>query len=94
MKGKELFDEMTDLLKALGYRIRKDNGTFNGGACILRDERLIVLNKNLPMEIHLSILANVLFKHKDEIYIKPKVREFIEKEGGTFSETIEIIVKK
>lgn len=93
MKNKELYDSMIEVLKGLGYRILKDNGTFNGGACILKDERLIVLNKNLPLEMHLSILANALYQHQNEVYLKPKIREFVEKEGKTLS-TIDIVIKK
>lgn len=94
MKNKELYLAIVDILKNLGYKIRKDVGSFNGGACYLREEKVIVLNKNYPLEIHLSILASVLYQHQNEIFIKPNVRDFIEKEGKNISSPIEIIVVK
>ncbi len=94
MKNKDLYLAIVDILKNLGYKIRKDSGSFNGGACYLREEKVIVLNKSFPLEIHLSILASVLYQHQNEIYIKPNVRDFIEKIGKNLSSPIELIVKK
>lgn len=86
---------MIDLLKSLGYKIRRENGNFEGGACIVRDEKIIILNKTLPIEVHLSILSNVIFEHSDKIFIRPKVREFIEKQVERNNiKPIEIVVKQ
>ena len=94
MKQKEIYDEMIDLLKSLGYKIRKENGNFEGGACILRDEKIIILNKTLPIELHLSILSNVISEYSDKIFIRPKIREFIEKQIERSNlKPIEIVVK-
>ncbi|MGB9770942.1 MAG: hypothetical protein ACPLX7_03070 [Candidatus Kapaibacteriota bacterium] len=94
MKNKQLYDEMVEILQSIGYRVRKDSGSFNGGACFLKDEKIIVLNKILPIEAHLSILANILYEYLDKIYIKPRVREFVEKEGNSSSNLIEIVINK
>lgn len=92
MKSKELYNEMLEALKSLGFKIRRDNGNFGGGACLFKDEKIIVLNKNLPLENHLSILSSVLYSFLDETYLKPKVREFVEKEGKSLSPFLEIII--
>jgi hypothetical protein len=94
MKPKALIEEMTEILKSLGYKIRKDNGTFNGGACLFKNEKIIVLNKNMPDEVNLKVLSSVLYEHLDEIYIKPRIREFIEKEGLNIEKSVEIIINK
>lgn len=94
MKTKELYNEMLEALKSIGFKILRDNGNFAGGACLLKDEKIIVLNKNLPLENHLSILANVLYSYLDETYLKPKVRDFVEKEGKFLSPFLEIIIAK
>ncbi|MCX7908258.1 MAG: hypothetical protein N2560_01905 [Ignavibacteria bacterium] len=94
MKDKQLFEEMVNILKSLGYKIRKDSGSFGGGACVLQDEKIVVLNRNLPLEVHLSILANVLSNHQSEIFIQPRVRDFIEQERQKVSPLIEIIINK
>lgn len=94
MKSKEILTGMVEILKSLGYNVRKDNGTFNGGACILKEEKIIVLNRNLPIETQLSILSNVLYEYIDKIYIQPKIREFVEREGKNLTTPIEIVVNK
>ncbi|ROL56781.1 hypothetical protein D9V84_07100 [Bacteroidetes/Chlorobi group bacterium Naka2016] len=94
MKSKALFEEMVEILKSIGYNVRKDNGSFTGGACIVKEQKLIVLNKNYPIEAYVDILASILYDYLDKIYIKPKVREFIESEGKKVSTPIEIIVNK
>ncbi len=94
MKSKELFNEMLEALKSIGFKIRRDNGNFAGGACLFKNEKIIVLNKNLPVENHLSILSNILYSYLDETYLKPKVREFVEKEGKFLSPFLEIIILK
>lgn len=94
VKPKELYEEMIEILKSIGYSVRKDNGSFTGGACVLKDEKIIVLNRNLPIETQLSVLSTVLYEYVDKIYIRPRVREFVEKEGKNVILPIEIVVKK
>lgn len=95
MKNKVIYDELIELLKNLGYKIRKENGNFEGGACIIKDEKIIVLNKNTPIELHLSIMSAVAYEYSDKIFIKPKLREFIEKEIQKIDlKPIEIVVKQ
>ncbi len=93
MKKKVIYDELTELLKDLGYKVRKENGNFEGGACIIKDEKLIVLNKNTPIELHLSIMSAVAYEYSDKFFIKPKLREFIENEAQKIDlKQIEIVV--
>ncbi|MCX7879382.1 MAG: hypothetical protein N2517_01845 [Ignavibacteria bacterium] len=95
MQKKKILEELVELLKSLGFKIRKDSGNFEGGACILFSEKLIVLNKNMPTEIHFKVLANVARDYLNKIYIKPRLREIIEKELETNSlQPIEIYVSK
>jgi hypothetical protein len=94
MKIKELYGELLEIAKSIGFSIKKDNGNFHGGACVLYDERIILLNKNVPLEAHINIIANAIAPYINEIFIKPKVRELIEKEiDRGLNNPIEIIVK-
>ncbi|MEX2117647.1 MAG: hypothetical protein WEB37_12245 [Bacteroidota bacterium] len=76
---------MTRELEALaansGIGIRYEKGDFEGGYCILKAERLIMVNKKLAPPRKASILAQGLAEIGiDEVYLKPAVREFIEDE--------------
>lgn len=92
MKQNELLEEMIDTAKKLGILIRKDSGSFRGGYCIMKDKEIVVLNRSTPKETILSILSQTLIKYADEIYLKPAVREYIEKEAEKFVEEEKIVV--
>lgn len=56
-------------------------GDFEGGYCVLKAERIIVVNKRLAAVRRASVLAQGLAEVGiNEIYLKPAVREFIEDE--------------
>lgn len=94
MKTRNFYKELIKLASILGYTIRRDNGNFRGGACILNSEKIIVLNKNLPIESQANILSNAIYPEIQSKFIKPGLRERIEKEveNGIIT-PIEIIVK-
>ncbi|MGQ9819423.1 MAG: hypothetical protein ACUVQ1_05810 [Candidatus Kapaibacteriales bacterium] len=93
MKIKEFYKELTELAISLGYTIRRDNGNFRGGACILNKEKIIVLNKNFPLEYQANILSNAIYQEIQSKFIKPELRERIEKEvDNGFLTPIQIIV--
>lgn len=93
MRIKDFYKELLELATFVGYKIRKDNGNFRGGACILNDQKLIVLNKYLPIESQVNVIANAIYTNIDTIYLKPNLREKIEKEvENGFLTPIEIIV--
>lgn len=73
--------ELEVLAANSGIGLRYEKGDFEGGYCVLKDERLIVVNKKLPPARRASILAQGLAEIGiDELYLKPAVREFIEDE--------------
>ncbi len=81
MNKEALLEELRETCGHMGYKLRLEKGDFKGGACILREERQIVINKRLPIERRLSILALALAEIGiDDVYIKPAVRSFIEDE--------------
>lgn len=47
-------------LKELGYTVRYEKGNFLGGECRLRNDRVVVVNRFLPLEGKLYTLANVI----------------------------------
>jgi len=81
MTPEQMTRELESLAANSGISIRYEKGDFEGGYCILKAERLIVVNKKLAPPRKASILAQGLAEIGiDEVYLKPAVREFIEDE--------------
>jgi len=81
MTQEELFKELEELAERGGVSLRYEKGDFDGGFCVLKAERIIVINKRLAPQKRTSILAQALAEVGiEEIYLKPAVREFIEDE--------------
>lgn len=73
--------DLTEILEKIGYTVRTEKGIFKGGFCILNEQKLFLLNKNLEQDRKISVLAkNIAVFGVDDIYIKPGIRELIENE--------------
>ncbi len=84
MKPAHLFSEFEKLAEEMSIRIVQGKGNFKGGYCILENESVIVVNKNKPMEHRVKCLVEAFSNLKlDSIYVKPVLREMIEKEKET-----------
>jgi hypothetical protein len=74
MNKEALLEELRETVEALGYKIRYERGDFNGGSCILREERLLVVNRKYAIERKISIIARALGElGVDAIFVKPAV---------------------
>jgi len=81
MDQNELITELESLAGQLGIRIRYEKGDFEGGYCVLKSEKLLVINKKIPSSKRLSVLARGISEiGLDNTYVKPAVRAFIEDE--------------
>ena len=84
MKIKQIYEELLKIINDSGISVRKDNLIKSrGGYCLLNDNKLIILNKTLPVESHSSILARCIDELKlnsGENFISPAIREYIENE--------------
>lgn len=79
MKPEKLLLELEDIIGKLGYSIRKERGNFRGSNCVLEGQKIIMLNKNYPVELHVGTLARFIFSQKhEELYLKPAVRKALE----------------
>jgi hypothetical protein len=77
-----LFQELREVCSSMGYLLRIEKGDFRGGHCILKLERILVINKRLSIDGRLASLARALSEMDlDSVYVKPGVRQFIEKEA-------------
>ena len=81
MDKEALLEELRETVEALGYKIRYERGDFSGGSCILREERLLVVNRKYTIERKISVIARALSElGVDAIFVKPAVRELIDTE--------------
>jgi hypothetical protein len=81
MTHEQILSELEQLASNCGISIRYEKGDFDGGYCVLKTERLIVINKRLAPARRASVLAQGLAEVGiDEMYLKPVLREYIEDE--------------
>ncbi|MGA9364598.1 MAG: hypothetical protein WBW16_09550 [Bacteroidota bacterium] len=81
MENQELLPELGSIASQLGIKLRYEKGDFEGGYCVLKSERIIVINKKLSPAVRLSVLARGISEiGLNNIYVKPAVRNFIEDE--------------
>lgn len=87
IKEKE-FEEMVQDLKSiaaqLGAEVRFEKGDFKGGYCILKDSKVIVINKMTNLQRKVIVLSMALKElGVDKIYLTPRMREIIEEMAET-----------
>ncbi len=81
MTQEQILKELEDLAEKCGIALRMEKGDFDGGFCVLKEERIIVINKRLALQKKTSVLAQALAEVGiEEVYLKPAVREYIEDE--------------
>jgi hypothetical protein len=81
MTAEQLLAELEELAENSNIGIRYEKGNFDGGYCVLKADRLIVINKKFLAPRRASLLAQALAEVGiDEVYLKPVIREFIEDE--------------
>lgn len=82
LKEKELENILSDLKEIasqLGAKVRFERGDFQGGYCIVKADKTIVINKLSSLQKKIIILTTALKElGVNEIYLPPKLREIIE----------------
>lgn len=75
----DLIQDLKSLASQLGATVRFEKGDFKGGYCILKESKVIVINKMANLQKKAFILSMALKElGVDDIYINPKLREVIE----------------
>lgn len=78
----EIIQELRTIASQLGAAVRFEKGDFSGGYCLLKDDKVIVINKNANLQKKAMILSAALKElGVDDIYVNPKLRELIEEMG-------------
>lgn len=57
---KSLQEKLTAVLKSLSYHVRYERGNFQGGYCIVHDQKTIVINKFHPLEGKINTLIDII----------------------------------
>jgi hypothetical protein len=87
IKEKEFEDTLQDLkalAAQLGASVRFEKGDFKGGYCILKESKVIVINKMANLQRKVMILSAALKElGVDKIYLTPKIREIIDEMAET-----------
>jgi hypothetical protein len=79
---KQMLTELEEVAERLGFKVRYEKGNFAGGYCILKESKLLVINSRNEIERRIIILSKSLKEIGiDEIFVKPNVREIIDKES-------------
>jgi hypothetical protein len=82
----EFIQELKVLAVQLGAEVRFEKGDFKGGYCILKESKVIVINKMANLQRKAIILSMALKELGiDEIYLTPKLRELINEMTAEYS---------
>ena len=81
MTSEELFEALKSLAGEMGLKIRFETGNFEGGYCLLREEKMLVINRRVTIPRKNRTLALGLHEYGlDNTYISPALREAIDDE--------------
>ena len=77
----QLLTELEELTRQLGIQLRYEKGDFDGGYCIVKEQKMLIVNKRLHDLRKASVLAQALSEFGlDSVFLKPALRKFIEDE--------------
>ena len=74
-----LLQDLKSVATQMGAKVRFERGDFKGGYCLMKDSKIIVINKLSNMQRKVMILAAALNELGiDDMYMTPRLRELIE----------------
>lgn len=75
---KHFLDKLENLFSASDYILRYEKGNFKSGYCVLKDTKIVIVNKYFPMEGKINALIDII----NELNLDPK--DFKEKTNQDF----------
>ncbi len=80
-KPEAILEELEKFVRGLGITLRYERGDFEGGYCVLKEQKMIVINKIANTQKRISLLAQSIVEMGiDESLMSPTVKEIIEDE--------------
>jgi hypothetical protein len=90
MKAKKLLQELEVVAEKLGIQTIYDTFDGKGGGCRVIQNRYIVINRRLSEGVQADLFLRALAEMPiDEIYIKPDIRELLERSRSSTPQTEE-----
>jgi hypothetical protein len=81
MKHEDIIQDLHEVAVQLGVTIRYERGDFEGGYCVLRAQKMLLINKRLMPARKAAVLAAALRDiGLEDVYLKPALRVYIEDE--------------
>ncbi len=75
----EIVQDLKSIAAQLGAEVRFEKGDFKGGYCLLKDSKVIVINKMTNLQRKVVVLSMALKElGADKIYLTPRLREIID----------------
>ena len=75
----ELIKDLRAIASQLGAEVRFEKGDFKGGYCLLKENKVIIINKFANLQRKVMILSVALKELGiDQIYLTPRMREIID----------------
>ena len=82
LKEKEfegIVQDLKSIADQLGAEVRFEKGDFKGGYCIIKESKVIVINKMTNLQRKVIVLSMALKElGVDKIYLTPRMREIID----------------
>ncbi len=72
---KKQLQELEEEIKTLGYVLRYEKGNFNGGYCIVKHTKVVVVNKFFSLEGKIAVLSDINRQIKAEMEVQKAVSE-------------------
>lgn len=72
---KKQLHALEEAIKNLGYLLRYEKGNFNGGYCVVKHTKVVIVNKFFSLEGKIAILTDILKQIQSEIEIQNLVSE-------------------
>ncbi len=80
----EIVQDLKSIAAQLGAEVRFEKGDFKGGYCLLKESKVIVINKTTNLQRKVIVLSMALKElGVDKIYLTPKMREIIDEMSET-----------
>ncbi|NWF88033.1 MAG: hypothetical protein HXY50_01075 [Ignavibacteriaceae bacterium] len=75
----EVVQDLKSIASQLGAEVRFEKGDFKGGYCLLKDSKVIVINKMTNLQRKVIVLSMALKElGVEKIYLTPRMREIID----------------
>ena len=83
-----ILEELKQLATQIGAKVRFERGDFKGGYCIIKKDKMIIINKLSNLQRKVYVLASALRElGLNDIYVQPKIREIIDEFDGSYEIT-------